>query len=133
MKELLNKFGLRGSFFRTAFSKFSSKDLVGFFESRGLEFKVEDGGRVFPITDDSKSILKILELSMKKNGVKTVYNAPLQSIKKPLKLKGIFKLNGIEWRWFQDSRGNRTWCNTIRTGYCSFKDKRIMGERFAGD
>ncbi len=92
LKELLNKFGRRGSFFRTAFSKFSSKDLVGFFASRGLKFKIEDGGRVFPITDDSKSILKILELSMKKNGVKTVYNARLQSIKKPLKLNGSFKL-----------------------------------------
>jgi len=88
----LNKFGRRGSFFRSAFSKFSSQDLMGFFESRGLEFKFEDGGRVFPITDDSKSVLKILEFSMKKNGVKTVYNARLQSIKKPLKLKGFFKL-----------------------------------------
>ena len=51
-----------------------------FFESRGLEFKVEEGGRVFPVTDDSKSVLKILETSMKKLGVKTVYNTRLTQI-----------------------------------------------------
>jgi predicted Rossmann fold flavoprotein len=92
MKELLDKFGRRGSFFRSAFSSLSSQDLLEFFEDRGLEFKVEENGRVFPVTDDSKSVLKILDSSMKKNGVKIVYNARLQSIKTPSKDKDIFKL-----------------------------------------
>jgi predicted Rossmann fold flavoprotein len=92
LKEFLNKFGRRGSFLRSAFSTFSNQDLIDFFESRGLEFKVEEGGRVFPVTDDSKSVLKILDVSMKKNGVNMFYNARLQSIKLPLKLKGIFIL-----------------------------------------
>ncbi|HEX7468899.1 MAG TPA: NAD(P)/FAD-dependent oxidoreductase [Methanobacterium sp.] len=92
LKEFLNKFGRRGSFLRSAFSIFSNKDLIDFFESRGLEFKVEEGGRVFPVTDDSKSVLKILDVSMKKNGVNMFYNARLQSIKLPLKLNGIFML-----------------------------------------
>ena len=92
LKEFLNKFGRRGSFLRSAFSTFSNQDLIDFFESRGMEFKVEEGGRVFPVTDDSKSVLKILDVSMKKNGVKLFYNARLQSIKLPLKLKGIFML-----------------------------------------
>jgi predicted Rossmann fold flavoprotein len=92
LKEFLNKFGRRGSFLRSAFSTFSNQDLIDFFESRGLEFKVEEGGRVFPVTDDSKSVLKILDVSMKKNGVNMFYNARLQSIKLPLKLKGIFML-----------------------------------------
>ncbi|MGB8234210.1 MAG: NAD(P)/FAD-dependent oxidoreductase [Methanobacterium sp.] len=92
LKEFLNKFGRRGSFLRSAFSTFSNHDLIDFFESRGLEFKVEEGGRVFPVTDDSKSVLKILDVSMKKNGVNIFYNARLQSIKLPLKLDGIFML-----------------------------------------
>lgn len=92
LKEFLNKFGRRGSFLRSAFSTFSNQDLIDFFESRGLEFKVEEGGRVFPVTDDSKSVLKILDVSMKKNGVNMFYNARLQSIKLPLKLKDIFIL-----------------------------------------
>jgi hypothetical protein len=92
LKEFLNKFGRRGSFLRSAFSTFSNQDLIDFFESRGLEFKVEEGGRVFPVTDDSKSVLKILDVSMKKNGVNMFYNARLQNIKVPLKLNGIFIL-----------------------------------------
>jgi predicted Rossmann fold flavoprotein len=89
LKEFIEKFGRRGSFLRTAFSKFSNKDLMEFFESRGLEFKVEEGGRVFPITDDAKSVLKILETSMKKLGVKTVYNTRLTQIQK-IEKKNIF-------------------------------------------
>ena len=92
MKDLVDKFGKRGSFFRSAFSSLSNQDLMEFFESRGLEFKVEDGGRVFPVTDDSRSILKVLESSLKKNGVKIFYDARLQSIKTPAKSRDIFKL-----------------------------------------
>ncbi len=92
LKELLDKFGRRGSFFRSAFSSFKKDDLIEFFESRGLEFKIEEGGRVFPVTDDSKSVLKILETSMGKNGVKIIYNARLKGIKPPKKSDGNFIL-----------------------------------------
>lgn len=92
LKELLDKFGRRGSFLRSAFSSFSNTDLMEFFESRGLEFKVEEGGRVFPITDDSKSVLKILETSMRKNGVKIIYNSHIKNIKIPKKEDGNFIL-----------------------------------------
>ena len=92
LKDLLEKFGRRGSFLRSAFSSFSNTDLMEFFESRGLEFKIEEGGRVFPITDDSKSVLKILETSMRKNGVKAIYNARLKGVKTPKKSDGNFIL-----------------------------------------
>jgi len=89
LKEFIEKFGRRGSFLRTAFSKFSNKDLIEFFEIRGLEFKEEEGGRLFPVTDDARSVLKILETSMKKLGVKTVYNTRLTKIQK-IEKKNIF-------------------------------------------
>ena len=92
LKDLLDKFGRRGSFFRSAFSIFSNIDLMEFFQSKGLEFKIEEGGRVFPVTDDSKSVLKILETSTRKNGVKVVYNARIKGIKTPKKHDGNFIL-----------------------------------------
>jgi predicted Rossmann fold flavoprotein len=92
LKDFLGKFGRRGSFLRSAFSNFSNHDLMEYFESRNLELKVEEGGRVFPVTDDSNSVLKVLETSMRKLGVKIVYNARLQNIKIPKEGKGIFKL-----------------------------------------
>ncbi len=91
-KELLAKFGRRGSFLRSAFSSFTSKDLIEFFESRGLDLKVEEGGRVFPVTDDSRSVLNVLNGALKKNRVKLIYNARLLDIKPPKNKKGSFKL-----------------------------------------
>jgi predicted Rossmann fold flavoprotein len=81
MNEFLKKFQKRGSFLRTALSRFNNTDLMEFFESRGLKLKVEDNGRVFPETDDSKSVLGILLKELKRNSTKIMYNHRLKSIK----------------------------------------------------
>lgn len=92
IKDLLEKFGRRGSFLRSAFSSFTNHDLMEFFESRGLELKIEEGGRVFPVTDESNSVLKVLETSMRKLGVKIIYNARIKDIQIPKKREGNFIL-----------------------------------------
>jgi len=79
---LLEKFGRRGSFFRTAFSTFTSNDLVSFFNKAGLKVKEEDGGRIFPITDRSQSVNDVLLDQLKKGKVKIIYNYPVQELKK---------------------------------------------------
>ena len=43
---------------------------MDFFTSGGLKLKVEDKGRVFPVTDSSKSIVEHFEAKLKKHGVK---------------------------------------------------------------
>jgi predicted Rossmann fold flavoprotein len=90
LKDLLEKFGRRGSFLRSAFSSFTNHDLMEFFESRGLELKVEENGRVFPVTDESSSVLNVLETSLRKLGVKTIYNARIKDIKVPKNREGHF-------------------------------------------
>ncbi len=77
----LEKFGKRGSFFRSAFSTFSSKRLLTFFKAKGLKFKVEDNGRVFPITDKSRSVIKVLKEYLLENNVIRNYNTRLINIK----------------------------------------------------
>ena len=77
----LEKFGKRGSFFRSAFSTFSSKRLMTFFKAKGLKFKVEDNGRVFPITDKSRSVIKVLKEYLSENNVIRNYNTRLINIK----------------------------------------------------
>jgi hypothetical protein len=124
LNEFLNKFGRRGSFLRSAFSTFSSQDLVEFFESRGLEFKVEDGGRLFPVTDDSRSVLKILESSMKRNGVKIIYNTRIQTIKIPVKSGGSFKLK-YGYNAFIESESV-----ILATGGLSYKETGSSGDGF---
>lgn len=40
-----------------AFSRFSVKDTIAWFESNGVKLKTEEDGRMFPITDSSQSII----------------------------------------------------------------------------
>ncbi|MFC1808184.1 NAD(P)/FAD-dependent oxidoreductase [Candidatus Omnitrophota bacterium] len=76
----IEKFGKQGLFLRSAFSLFFNEDLMSFFQERGLGLKVERQGRVFPKTDRADSIVRVLSDSLKKNGVKILYNSTLDQI-----------------------------------------------------
>lgn len=54
---------------RQAFSRFSTGDTVAWFEERGVELKTEDDGRMFPVTDDSETIINCLLDEAEKYGV----------------------------------------------------------------
>lgn len=77
----MEKFGRKGAFFRSAFAIFSNKRLMSFFESKGLKFKVEENGRVFPISDKSRSVIKVLKEYLSENRVKINYKTSLVRIK----------------------------------------------------
>jgi hypothetical protein len=70
----IEKFGRRGSFFRSAFSRFNGTDLMNFFEEAGLELKEEAGGRIFPITNSSQSVIDVLRAQLKKFKVTIIHN-----------------------------------------------------------
>lgn len=48
-------------FMRSAISKFTPFDTINFFEEQGLAVKVERGNRVFPVSDKSSDVIKVLE------------------------------------------------------------------------
>ena len=115
----LEKFGKRGSFFRSAFSTFSSRKLITFFKVKGLKFKVEDDGRVFPVTDRSRSVIKVLKEYLSENNVIKNYNTRLINIKKK---KDYFSLD----------LGNDNYMATIKvilaTGGVSYKATGSTGD-----
>jgi len=86
----LEKFGKNGSFLRSALVKFSSRRLMSFFNSKGLKLKVEERGKVFPVSNKSTSIIKVLKEYLSENNVKINYNTRLNKIKVK---KGYFTLN----------------------------------------
>jgi hypothetical protein len=47
-------------FLKKVFPKFTSKDTIEWFESRGVPLKEEPDGRMFPISDDSQSVIDCL-------------------------------------------------------------------------
>jgi predicted Rossmann fold flavoprotein len=77
----VEKFGKKGAFLRSAFSKFSNRRLMSFFNSKGLKLNVEENGRVFPISNKSTSIIKVLKEYLSENKVKKNYNTRLMKIK----------------------------------------------------
>ena len=54
---------------KAAFYTWQPKDTVDWFEARGVQIKTEDDGRMFPVSDNSQSIINCLHQQVRKRGV----------------------------------------------------------------
>ena len=77
----LDNFEGRPQFLRDAFNIFFNRQLIAFFEDKGLRLKVERQGRVFPRTDNAESILEVLRIYLAQTNTEILYNNPLSGIK----------------------------------------------------
>jgi predicted flavoprotein YhiN len=64
------------------FQKFSARDTVAWFESRGVKLKTESDGRMFPTTDSSQTIVNCLFDAAEKSGVTMRLNCAVESAAK---------------------------------------------------
>lgn len=80
-----------GNFLYSAFYTFSNQDLIGFFNELGVDTKVERGGRVFPVSDSSKTVMHGLQVFLNKNNVKIMTET---AVKKILAEEG--RVTGVE-------------------------------------
>lgn len=62
------------------FNSFCSGDTVSWFENRGVKLKIEDDGRMFPISDSSQTIIDCFLSETKKYGIQVLTNQSVQSI-----------------------------------------------------
>lgn len=67
-------------FLYSAFYSFSNQMVMDFFEEIGLPYKVERGNRVFPTSDHSSDVIKVLEREMKKENVEILLNTKVKSL-----------------------------------------------------
>ncbi|MEX1269067.1 MAG: NAD(P)/FAD-dependent oxidoreductase [Balneolaceae bacterium] len=58
-----------GKMLRWAFEEFQARDTMEWFEERGVKLKAEADGRMFPVTDDSATIIDCLMAEAKKHNV----------------------------------------------------------------
>ncbi|MEM5563827.1 NAD(P)/FAD-dependent oxidoreductase [Psychroserpens sp. AS72] len=63
------------------FHQFMTGDTIQWFEDRGVELKIEEDGRMFPITDSSQTIIDCFLNEAQKFDVDILYNHALKSIK----------------------------------------------------
>lgn len=75
---LVGKFGQNGKFLFSALNKFGVHKTMEFFESRGVELKVESGGKVFPKSNKAGDIRNCLIVYLKERGVEVKLNAEVE-------------------------------------------------------
>lgn len=64
------------------FHRFQPRDTIQWFENRGVTLKTEEDGRMFPITDNSETIINCLMHEAKTSGVEILTQKSVQSIEK---------------------------------------------------
>jgi predicted Rossmann fold flavoprotein len=67
---------------RGPFSRFQPRDTIQWFESQGVKLKTEEDGRMFPITDQSETIINCLLHAAKKSGVELLLEHGIQDIQR---------------------------------------------------
>ncbi len=67
-------------FLKKSFKYFSVNDSIAWFEARGVKLKVEADGRIFPISDNSESIVQALSLEAARYDVELKYHFAVESI-----------------------------------------------------
>ncbi|MCS6823715.1 MAG: NAD(P)/FAD-dependent oxidoreductase [Cytophagaceae bacterium] len=70
-----------GKELKTCFAYFSTNQTVDWFESRGVRLKTEPDGRMFPITDNSQTVVDCLIREARVLGVKIMPNFQVSSIR----------------------------------------------------
>ena len=78
--EKIEAFGKNGRFLFSALNKFSNKDLMDFFEKRGLQLKIERGKRVFPMSDKSSDVVRVLEKELADRNIKIKKSTTVKKI-----------------------------------------------------
>ncbi len=75
VRTFLKKYKESDKFLFSAFSQFSVKDSLEFFNGKGMPTKVEAENRVFPVSDSAQSVWDVLVDTIKKNNVEVKSNA----------------------------------------------------------
>ena len=64
------------------FHQFMKGDTIGWFEKRGVELKIEEDGRIFPVTNSSQTIINCFLNEAEKHHVDVLYSHAVKSISK---------------------------------------------------
>ena len=62
------------------FHHFMTGDTIAWFENRGVHLKIEDDGRMFPVSNSSQTIIDCFLSEIKKHNVEVVYGCALKDL-----------------------------------------------------
>ena len=77
---LVENYPRGGKALRGAFTRFQPQDTVRWYESRGVKLKTEADGRMFPVTDNSETIVNCLTKAAEQAGVRLLTQMPVKTV-----------------------------------------------------
>lgn len=73
-------FGPNGKFLHSALAAFGPRDTVAFFEAEGVATKVEETGKIFPVSDRAVDVLDALLRRLGRGGVRPALGEPAVAV-----------------------------------------------------
>ena len=80
LTQFISMYGPNGRFLHSAFSVFFRDELLALLEKQGLATKVERGGRIFPLSDNSQDVVQALGKYMAESRVRVTFNRAVRAI-----------------------------------------------------
>lgn len=114
-------------FLYSAFYGYSNQDVVSFFESLGLAVKEERGGRIFPVSDHSSDVIRVLEKCMKEFDVKIHLKSEAEAVLTEEDEAGGHKIKGIRLKNGAEIFGDKV---IIATGGFSYQATGSTGDGY---
>lgn len=74
---IVAEYGPSGQFLHSALAAFSVQDTLDFFHAEGVETKVEEPGKVFPVSNRAIDVLDALLRRLQRSGAELALNQPL--------------------------------------------------------
>jgi hypothetical protein len=81
-RELVKYYPRGNKELRSVFSKFQPGDTMEWFSDRGVELKIEADNRIFPVSNQSQTIIDCLEKEVAKNNTKVLTKTTVKNIEK---------------------------------------------------
>lgn len=114
-------------FLYSAFYGYSNQDVVSLFESLGLAVKEERGGRIFPVSDHSSDVIRVLEKRMKEFDVKIHLKSEAEAVLTEEDEAGGHKIKGIRLKNGAEILGDKV---IIATGGFSYQATGSTGDGY---
>ena len=117
-KELLQHYTRGAEFLDYSFREFWPKKVRAWFEDHGVPLKQEEDGRIFPISDDGKDVVKVFEELFKNHDVQLQFKEWVERV-----AAKVYE-DGSDWWWFKIETDKNTY-------ECDFVVVATWGEAYA--
>jgi predicted Rossmann fold flavoprotein len=80
---IVQAYGQQGKFLHSALAALSVQQTIAFFEAEGVATKIEETGKVFPVSNKALDVLDALLRRLKRSGAALALEEPVTDLRKP--------------------------------------------------